>query len=104
MSKLFFGLSILLLATTGFAKCKPETINGEMILARLDKLGICVSTGSACNAAEHSPSPVLSAMDIPYSFAMGSIRFSLGRFNTPEEVETVVAATIETVNELRRMS
>jgi len=66
-----------------------ENTNGEMILARLDAAGICVSTGSACNSADHTASPVLAAMDIPYSRAMGSIRFSLGRFNTEDEVDRV---------------
>jgi cysteine desulfurase len=63
-----------------------ENTNGEAILARLDDLDICVSTGSACNAYDHSASPVLLAMNIPYTQAMGSIRFSLGRYNTDEEV------------------
>lgn len=66
-----------------------ENTNGEMILARLADLGICVSTGSACNSDDHTASPVLEAMNIPYSRAMGSIRFSLGRFNTEEEVDLV---------------
>src|SRR5690606_33485272 len=57
-----------------------QGLNGEMILHYLDEAGICVSTGSACNSASHVSSPVLSAMDIPYSMAMGSIRFSLSRF------------------------
>ena len=63
-----------------------ENLNGEGILARLDAASICVSTGSACNAADHVPSQVLAAMDVPYAKAMGSIRFSLGRFNTEDEV------------------
>lgn len=67
-----------------------ENLNGEAIMARLDDAGICVSTGSACNATDHVPSQVLTAMDIPYSKAMGSIRFSLGRFNTDREVEAVI--------------
>ena len=64
-----------------------ENINGEMILARLDDIGVCVSTGSACNAKDHVASPILRAMNIPYSVAMGSIRFSLGRYNSTEEVD-----------------
>jgi len=69
-----------------------ENLNGEALLALLDDAGICVSTGSACNAGDHTASAVLQAMDIPYSKAMGSIRFSLGRFNTEEEVDVVVSA------------
>lgn len=64
-----------------------ENCNGEVILARLNDLGIYVSTGSACNSETRTASPVLRAMNIPYSRAMGAIRFSLGRFNTGEEVE-----------------
>lgn len=77
-----------------------ENTNGEMILARLNDIGVCVSTGSACNAADHKASPVLAAMDIPYSLAMGSIRFSLGRFNTEEEVDLVVERLPEIVRDL----
>lgn len=78
--------------------------NGESILALLDEAGICVSTGSACNAETQEASAVLKAMDIPYSLAMGSIRFSLGRFNTAAEVERVVAATIDAVERLRKLA
>lgn len=78
--------------------------NGESILALLDEAGICVSTGSACNAETQEASAVLKAMDIPYSRAMGSIRFSLGRFNAEEEVERVVAATVDAVDRLRKLA
>lgn len=81
-----------------------ENTNGEGILAKLNDLGICVSTGSACNSASHTASPVLEAMDIPYSYAMGSIRFSLGRFTTAEEVGTVLSFMPEVVADLRAMS
>jgi cysteine desulfurase len=80
-----------------------ENINGEAILARLDDAGICVSTGSACNALEHTASPVLKAMNIPFSKAMGSIRFSLGRFNTEEEVDQVVLELEKIIPELKRI-
>ena len=81
-----------------------ENTNGEMILHGLDRAAICVSTGSACNAADYTASPVLAAMDIPYSWAMGSIRFSLNRFNTDQDVETVVAVLPEIVSNLRSLS
>lgn len=74
-----------------------ENTNGEMILHRLDEAGICVSTGSACNSESRTSSPVLAAMNVPYSKAMGSIRFSLGRFSTEadiEQVETVLPTII----------
>ena len=81
-----------------------ENTNGEMILSRLDDLGICVSTGSACNSADHTASPVLQAMNIPYSKAMGSIRFSLGRFNTHEEVDRVLRELPGIVRAVRAMA
>ena len=81
-----------------------ENTNGEMILDLLDQLGICASTGSACNAADHAASPVLAAMNIPYSWAMGSIRFSLGRFNTAEEIDSVLAVIPEIISDLRKLS
>lgn len=78
--------------------------NGEAILALLDEAGICVSTGSACNAETQEASAVLKAMEIPYLQAMGSIRFSLGRFNTEDEVDKVIAVTIDAVERLRRLA
>lgn len=81
-----------------------ENTNGEMILARLDAFGICVSTGSACNAADHTASPVLQAMNIPYSSAMGSIRFSLGRFNTNDEIDRVLELLPGVIADLNAMS
>ncbi len=81
-----------------------ENTNGEMILAGLDALGIYVSTGSACNSLDKTASPVLQAMNIPYSRAMGSIRFSLGRFNTDEEVNIVLDLLPEIVSEIRQIA
>lgn len=78
-----------------------ENINGEMILRWLDENGICVSTGSACNSHDRTASPVLQAMNVPYSRAMGSIRFSLGRYNTADEVEKLLAVLTVIVAELR---
>jgi cysteine desulfurase len=75
-------------------------INGEAVLARLDEEGICVSTGSACNSADHSPSAVLQAMGVPYHEAMGAVRFSLGRYNTRDEVDAVSTKINKIVGEL----
>ena len=80
-----------------------ESINGEMIMAHLDALGVCVSTGSACNSKTKTASPVLAAMNIPYTTAMGSMRFSLGRYNTEEEVDFVANALPAIVSELRNL-
>lgn len=81
-----------------------ENTNGEAILARLDDLGVCVSTGSACNSNDHTASPVLQAMNIPYSQAMGSIRFSLGRYNTAAEVKFVLEELPKIVEDIRKIA
>lgn len=81
-----------------------ENINGEMIMHRLDERDICVSTGSACNSKGHRASAVLAAMNVPYSRAMGSVRFSLGRFNTESEVDLVIDALTEITGELRSIA
>jgi cysteine desulfurase len=81
-----------------------ENLNGEMILHFLDEAGICVSTGSACNSESKVSSPVLAAMDVPYSKAMGSIRFSLGRFNTEREVEETLAEMQTIIGRLASLS
>ncbi len=81
-----------------------ENLNGEAILAKLNDSGVCVSTGSACNAEMHTASPVLQAMEIPYSQAMGAIRFSLGRFNAETEVDFVLEILPKIVGELKKMS
>lgn len=81
-----------------------ENTNGEMIMAALDDAGICVSTGSACNSKDHTASAVLQAMNVPYSKAMGSIRFSLGRYNTENEVDRVLEVLPEIVGRLRAMA
>lgn len=69
-------------ANISFAGC-----DGAEILSRLDVDGICVSTGSACNAESREVSGVLRAMKVPYEVARGSIRFSLGRYNSQDEIE-----------------
>jgi cysteine desulfurase len=81
-----------------------ENLNGEAILAKLNDAGVCVSTGSACNAETHTASPVLQAMEIPYSQAMGAIRFSLGRFNTETEVDFVLEILPKIIADLKRMA
>lgn len=81
-----------------------ENTNGEAILAKLNDLGVCVSTGSACNSDNHTASAVLQAMNIPYSKAMGAIRFSLGRYNTEEEVDFVLEKLPEIIERLNAIS
>lgn len=77
----------------------PGTINiliknasGEVLLNRLDLMGIYISTGSACNSKETEVSHVIKAIDVPADYADGTIRISLGVENTSEDVADIVAA------------
>jgi len=81
-----------------------ELIDGQSILARLDHAGICVSTGSACHSATHESSPTLQAMNVPYALAQGSIRFSVGRYNTEDEIETTLRVLPKVIDELAAIS
>lgn len=81
-----------------------ENLNGEAILAKLNDLEIFVSTGSACNEETHTASPVLKAMNIPYSHAMGTIRFSLGRYNTEDEIDFVLEHLPKIIEDLQEIS
>src|SRR5258705_343912 len=81
-----------------------EYVEGENILAYLDQAGIYVSTGSACHSTTHESSPTLRAMDVPYTAAQGSIRFSIGRYNTEEEIETTLSVLPEIIAKLVEMS
>ncbi len=89
----------------------PNTLNmsfayveGEAIVLGLDMKGVAVATGSACTSGTLEPSHVLTAMGVEAALAQGSIRFSLGRDNTLEDVATAVPALAEVVARLRAMS
>ena len=81
-----------------------EYVDGQSILAHLDESGICVSTGSACHSTTRESSPTLRAMNVPYTAAQGSIRFSLGRYNTEAEIETTLSVLQEIIAKLVAMS
>lgn len=81
-----------------------EYIEGEAILLLLNKMGIAASSGSACTSGSLEPSHVMRAMDIPYTAAHGSIRFSLSRYNKMEDVEKVIEAVPPIVAQLRKLS
>jgi cysteine desulfurase len=81
-----------------------EYLEGENIMLHFDKAGICVSTGSACHSTTKQSSPTLRAMNVPYSAAQGSIRFSLGRYNTEEEIDYTLEILPGIINELIEMS
>lgn len=81
-----------------------EYIEGEAILMLLSRVGIAASSGSACTSGSLEPSHVLRAMDIPYTAAHGTIRFSLSRETTEAEVDWVIAQTPPIIEQLRRLS
>jgi cysteine desulfurase len=81
-----------------------EYIEGEAILLMLDKYGICASSGSACTSGSLEPSHVLRAMGVPFTAAHGSIRFSLSRYNTEQEVDFTIEKVPQITNKLRRLS
>ncbi len=81
-----------------------EFIEGEAILLRLDDHGICASSGSACTSGSLEPSHVLRAMGIPFTAIHGSIRFSLSRYNTADEIDSVIEVTKQIIKDLRNIS
>jgi cysteine desulfurase len=81
-----------------------EYVEGENILTHLDQAGICVSTGSACHSTTHESSPTLRAMNVPYTTAQGSIRFSLGRYNTSQEIGQTLDVLPGIIQKLVKMS
>ena len=95
----------------GGASRVPNTLNvtfgfveGEGLALMLDAQAIAVSTGSACSSGTLEPSHVLIAMGMPHELAHGSIRFSLGRMNTSEEIMETAQKVARVVEQLRSMS
>jgi cysteine desulfurase len=81
-----------------------EYIEGESLLLNLDMKGICASSGSACTSGSLEPSHVLLAIGLPHEIAHGSLRLTIGRENTEEDVDYVLEVLPEIVNKLRKMS
>ncbi len=81
-----------------------EFVEGEGILLLLNELGIAASSGSACTSGALEPSHVLRAMGVPFTAAHGSIRFSLSRYNTMEEVDYVIKNLPPVIERLRSIS
>ncbi|MGK0290103.1 MAG: cysteine desulfurase [bacterium] len=77
-------------------------VEGESLMMGLD--GIAVSSGSACTSASLEPSYVLRALGVGDEAAHSSIRFSIGRFTTEEEIDTALKIVVQVVNRLREMS
>ncbi len=81
-----------------------EYVEGESILLLLDEHGICASSGSACTSGSLEPSHVLRAMGVPYTAAHGSVRFSLSRYTTDEEIDKVLEVMPGIIRRLREIS
>jgi len=81
-----------------------DFVEAEAVLLLLDQLGICASSGSACTTGSLDPSHVLSAMGLSPMRARGSVRFSLGLYNTEEEVNYVLKHLPGIIKRLRDIS
>ncbi len=79
-------------------------VEGEAMLLHLDAKGIAISTGSACSSGSLKPSHVLLAIGCPQEFAHGSLRVSLGRYTTEEDIDFFVESLVPVVERLRSMS
>ncbi|MDP8248662.1 MAG: cysteine desulfurase NifS [Candidatus Tritonobacter lacicola] len=81
-----------------------QYVEGEAILLLIDREGICASSGSACTAGSLEPSHVLRAMGLPFTAAHGTVRFSLSRYNTEDEVDYVIEKVPPIIRRLREIS
>ena len=81
-----------------------EAVEGEALLLQMDQYGICARSGSACTSGSLEPSHVLRAMGVPFTYAHGSVRFSLCRYNTEAEVDRVLEVMPKIVHNLREIS
>ena len=81
-----------------------EGIEGESLLLLLDRKGICASSGSACTSGSLDPSHVLLSLGIPHEIAHGSLRLSIGEYNTEEEIDHIISVVPQVVEYLRNMS
>ena len=81
-----------------------QYIEGELILLHLSDLGICASSGSACTSGSLEPSHVLKSMGVPFEALHGSIRFSLSRFTTDDEIEYTLKVLPDVIFKLNKIS
>ena len=79
-------------------------VEGEAVILYLDAKGVYASTGSACTSATLDPSHVILALGMPFEVAHGSLRFSLGRSTTQEDVDYVIEVLPPLVEKLRAIS
>ena len=87
----------------GNANISFESIKGDSLLFNLDLKGICASSGSACTSGSIDPSHVLKAINVPEKFLDNSLRISIGKYNTKEEVDYLIKNLTEIVNRLRNI-
>ncbi|HOZ36973.1 MAG TPA: cysteine desulfurase family protein [bacterium] len=111
----YFILELLKINNTslnGHPSCRlPNNVNvsflgveGEAVMLKLDRLGICVSTGSACHSLSLEPSHVITALGQPIEYAHGSIRFTLGQSTTKKDLDQVLRVLPKIIDDLRKMS
>ena len=81
-----------------------DFVEGESMILNLDLEGICASTGSACTSSSLEPSHVLVAMGVPREKANNSLRLTLGKWTTGEEIERVLDTLPKVVAKLRATS
>ncbi|MDP1629474.1 MAG: aminotransferase class V-fold PLP-dependent enzyme, partial [bacterium] len=79
-------------------------IEGESVILHLDELGIYASTGSACTSGSLEPSHVILALGLPYEYAHGSLRFTLGKRTTQKDIDDVLKVLPAIAEKLRLMS
>ena len=81
-----------------------EGVEGETLLLYLDREGICASSGSACASGSLDPSHVLLSLGVPHELARGSLRLSVGEYNSMEEIDHILEVVPRAVHELRSLS
>ncbi|MBQ9245346.1 cysteine desulfurase NifS [bacterium] len=81
-----------------------EYIEGELILLNMNDYGICASSGSACTSGSLDPSHVLKAMGVPFTSLHGSIRFSLSRYTTEDEIDYTISKMPAIIDKLTKIS
>ncbi len=81
-----------------------EAVEGEALLLRLDMMGICASSGSACTSGSLDPSHVLLAIGLPHEIAHGSLRLSLSESTTDAEIDYILECIPQVIHTLRAMS
>ena len=85
----------------GNANISFRGVDRNRLLQELDKIGICASSGSACSAGRLTSSHVLTEIGVPKIFEKGSLRITIGKENTKEEVDYLIDNLIEIIKKIR---